>query len=131
MRNSLSTKTLIIFLVMAGAAGLNGCSWFQFPGVYKLAIQQGNIVTQEMVDQLKPGMTKRQVNYVLGTPLIKDSFQQDRWDYYYSLRDSQGETTTKRLTVYFQNDALTHFAGDYRPSDFQTAGQTESVESGT
>lgn len=129
MRKSATAKTVASLLVIATMAGLNGCSWFQFPGVYKLTIQQGNIVTQEMVDQLEPGMTKRQVNYVLGTPLIRDSFQQDRWDYYYSLRDSQGETTTKRFTVFFQDEKLTHFVGDFRPSDFQTAEQAEASES--
>jgi len=97
--------------------GLGGCSWFQFPGVYRLAIQQGNIVTQEMVDQLQPGMTKRQVNFVLGSPLIKDSFHQDRWDYYYSLRDPHGDTRKERLTIYFSNDQLTHMTGDYQPSN--------------
>lgn len=123
MRNSVLRKILLNLLVIAGAVSLNGCSWFQFPGVYKLDIQQGNIITQEMVDQLEPGMTKRQVNFVLGTPLVMDSFQQDRWDYYYSLRDSEGETTTEKLTVFFNNDQLTHFVGDFRPSEFQTADE--------
>lgn len=124
MRKSLLTKTLASILVIAGLASLNGCSWFQFPGVYKLDIQQGNIITQEMVDQLEPGMTKRQVNFVLGTPLVMDSFDQNRWDYYYSFRNSEGETTTEKLTVYFDNDQLTHFAGDFRPSTFQTADES-------
>jgi outer membrane protein assembly factor BamE len=115
MRKSPRFKTLACILILTGAVGLTGCSWFQFPGVYKLGIQQGNILTQEMVDQLQPGMTKRQVNFVLGTPLIRDSFEQDRWDYYYSFRDSEGETVKKRLTVFFENDQLTHLTGDYRP----------------
>lgn len=131
MRKSSTVKTITSLLVIALMASLNGCSWFQFPGVYKLTIQQGNIVTQEMVDQLEPGMTKRQVNYVLGTPLIKDSFQQDRWDYYYSLRNSEGETTAKRFTVFFQDEKLSHFVGDFRPGDFQTADQSDDAESGT
>ncbi|MCW8194708.1 outer membrane protein assembly factor BamE [Proteobacteria bacterium 005FR1] len=109
-------KTLTYTLVITSAVGLGGCSWFQFPGVYRLGIQQGNIITQDMVDQLQPGMTKRQVNYVLGTPLIKDSFKQDRWDYFYSFRNSEGETMKKQLTVYFENDQLTHLTGDYRPN---------------
>lgn len=57
-----------------------------FPGVYKLDIPQGNILEKEKVDQLKVGMNKRQVRYLLGTPLVIDSFEQDRWDYYYSYR---------------------------------------------
>jgi outer membrane protein assembly factor BamE len=128
MRKSHLIRTLASISVIIGAVALNACSWFQFPGVYKLTIQQGNIITQEMVDQLKPGMTKRQVNFVLGTPLIMDSFEQDRWDYYYSLRNSEGETTTERLTVFFQNDQLTQLVGDFRPSEFQTAGVREARE---
>ncbi|MGQ9426508.1 outer membrane protein assembly factor BamE [Gilvimarinus sp. F26214L] len=124
MRKSYLRKTLISILVIAGATSLGACSWFQFPGVYRLTIQQGNIVTQDMIDQLQPGMTKRQVNYVLGTPLITDSFQQNRWDYFFSVRDSEGETTTERLTVFFDDGGqLTHFVGDFRPSQLQTAGE--------
>ncbi|MEX1031913.1 MAG: outer membrane protein assembly factor BamE [Cellvibrionaceae bacterium] len=121
-------RTRAILLVIVGLVGMNGCSWFQFPGIYRLQIQQGNIITQEMVDQLEPGMTKRQVNFVLGTPLIMDSFQQNRWDYYYSLRNPEGQTTTERLTVYFQDDQLTHFVGDFRPSDVQTVDDSDIDE---
>ena len=102
-----------------------GCTWFQFPGVYRLDIQQGNIITQEMVDQLKLGMTKRQVNFVLGTPLIQDSFNQDRWDYYYSLRNSKGELSNKRFTVYFSNDELISAEGDFALS----TGESETSNS--
>ncbi|MGI1678952.1 MAG: outer membrane protein assembly factor BamE [Cellvibrionaceae bacterium] len=109
-------KFIGIPVILLGLMAINGCSWLQFPGVYRLNIQQGNIVTQEMVDQLKPGMTKRQVNFVLGTALIQDSFEQDRWDYYYSLRDSDGKTTKEKFTVYFEDDKLTHFSGDYQPT---------------
>ncbi|GAB1257443.1 hypothetical protein NBRC116494_19450 [Aurantivibrio plasticivorans] len=93
-----------------------GCTSFQFPGVYRLTIQQGNVITQDMVDQLKPGMTPRQVSYILGTPLIADSFQQDRWDYLYTLRDPEGNTKEERFTVFFKNGGLSHFTGDYMPT---------------
>lgn len=105
-------KTLTRLLIVTGLLGLAGCSWFQFPGVYKLTIQQGNIVTKDMLAQLEPGMTKRQVNYVLGTPLIIDSFHQDRWDYFYSVRNSEGETVKRKLTVYFDGDQMTHYEGN-------------------
>lgn len=98
--------TLLLVLTMTG------CS-FQFPGVYRLEIQQGNIVTQEMVDQLQVGMTKRQVNFVLGTPLIQDSFNQDRWDYYYTKRSIDNELSRKRFTVYFAEDKLIQVEGDF------------------
>ena len=83
--------------------------------VYKTEIQQGNVVTQEMIDKLKPGMTRSQVRFVMGTPLIVDPFHQDRWDYYYYLRRAN-ETTgeTRRVTVVFKNDLLIAVQGDTR-----------------
>jgi outer membrane protein assembly factor BamE len=105
------SQAAIIALTLSS---LSACSWFQFPGVYRLEIQQGNILTQEMVDQLEVGMTKRQVNFVLGTPLIQDSFNLDRWDYYYSLSNSKGDLTRRKFTVYFNDDTLHRVQGDYQ-----------------
>ncbi len=97
---------------------LGGCSVFKFPSVYTINVQQGNIVTQEMIDQLKPGMTKRQVNYVMGTPLVADTFNQDRWDYFFSIKSgATGKVIRKQFTIYFADDKLSHFEGDYRPGD--------------
>ncbi len=93
-----------------------GCSNFSFPGVYKLDIQQGNLVTQEMVDQLQPGMTAAQVRYVLGTPLLVDTFNQTRWEYLYSLQEGGKTRTQERLTVYFNEQGLlTGFSGNFIP----------------
>ena len=94
MRNALVLSVL--------TALLSGCL-----SVYKAEIQQGNVVTQDMVDKLKPGMTRSQVKFVLGTPLVTDMFHPTRWDYYYYLRRAN-ETTgeTQRLTVIFKNDLL-------------------------
>lgn len=94
---------------------LAGCTLF--PGVHKIDIQQGNLVTQEMVDQLRPGMTKRQVRFVLGTPLIMDTFNQQRWDYLLTQKLGGEARTQQRLTLFFEDDALTSFSGDFRPSD--------------
>jgi len=93
-----------------------GCSHVKFPSVYKVAIQQGNIITQEMVDQLKPGMTERQVRYIMGTPLIQDTFNPNRWDYFYSTRPAKGETTQERISIFFKEGKLSHFSGDFIPS---------------
>jgi len=96
---------------------LSGCgsvSSFSFPGVYRLDIPQGNIITQEMVDQLRPGLTKNQVIFILGTPLVRDTFHQDRWDYIYSFQPGGGERAQERLTVFFENNQLTHFEGDFQ-----------------
>lgn len=106
-------------LLLLALASLVGCQYFKFPGVYKVNIQQGNIVTQEMVDQLKPNMTKRQVRYIMGNPLIEDTFNPDRWDYVYTFRPAKGEPTKERITIYFKDDKLSHFTGDFVPSSAQ------------
>jgi outer membrane protein assembly factor BamE len=100
---------------------------FAFPGVYRLNIPQGNIVTQEMIDQLRPGLTKRQVNFILGTPLIKDTFDQDRWDYIYSFQSGGGQRVQENLTVFFENNELTHFTGDFEQTPENEQFDNESV----
>ncbi|MGH1371375.1 MAG: outer membrane protein assembly factor BamE [Cellvibrionaceae bacterium] len=101
-----------------------GCQYFQFPGVHKIDIQQGNIVTQEMIDQLKPGMSQRQVRYIMGTPLIEDTFNPNRWDYFYSMIPARGEPTKERISIYFEGDTLSHFSGDFVP----TAAQAQPAD---
>jgi outer membrane protein assembly factor BamE len=94
-----------------------GCSWLKFPGVHKVDIQQGNIVNQEMIDKLRPGMTQSQVQFVLGTPLVVDTFNSKRWDYFYSRMSSFGVKTEERVTIYFDNEGkLQRMTGDYLPS---------------
>ncbi|MBL4584755.1 MAG: outer membrane protein assembly factor BamE [Pseudomonadales bacterium] len=88
---------------------LAGCS---IPGVYRIDIQQGNQITQEMVDQLKPGMTDKQVRFILGTPLIIDSFHTQRWDYVYSMDKPNEPVQSKRLSVFFEDQLLHHFDAD-------------------
>lgn len=95
----------------------SGCSWVKFPGVHKVDVQQGNIVDQEMIDKLRPGMTKSQVRFVLGTPLVVDTFNQSRWDYFYNRVTSQGKETQEQVTVFFDaEDKLERMTGDYLPS---------------
>ena len=102
------------------SASLLGCSNLEFPGVYKIPIDQGNIVTQEMVDQLKPGMTESQVLYILGSPLLKDTFNEQRWDYLYSERKDDEPRTQYRMSVFFDAEGkLTSFKGDFIPSSAQ------------
>lgn len=104
------------YLLILAFALLSACGNLEFPGVYKISIEQGNIVTQEMVDQLKPGMSKSQVEYILGTPVIKDSFNSERWDYVYTIQPGKGERKQHRLTVFFQDELLHSFSGDFTPS---------------
>ncbi|MDG1485063.1 MAG: outer membrane protein assembly factor BamE [Porticoccaceae bacterium] len=94
-----------------------GCSWLKFPGVHKVDIQQGNIVDQEMIDKLRPGMSMSQVQFVLGTPLVIDTFNQKRWDYFYSRVTSADRKTEERVTIYFDSEGnLERMTGDYLPS---------------
>lgn len=103
---------LLLAIVLIHACG--------FPGVYKINVEQGNIVTQEMADQLKPGMTRRQVRFILGTPLIADTFNQNRWDYLYVKRNGMQVLSESRLTVEFEGDALVRVSGDFVPANWDS-----------
>jgi outer membrane protein assembly factor BamE len=107
-----NTKTLLTSLSLAGMLALAGCS---FPGVYKIDIQQGNVVTQDMVDQLRPGMTRSQVRYIMGNPLITDTFHAERWDYLYSIQPGGGERLQERISLMFNGDQLAGLGGDFMP----------------
>ncbi len=108
-----NTKLLLTSLSFAGLLALAGCS---FPGVYKIDIQQGNVVTQDMIDQLKPGMTRRQVRFIMGNPLITDTFHAKRWDYLYSIQPGGGQRLQERVSLMFDNnDQLIGLAGDFMP----------------
>jgi outer membrane protein assembly factor BamE len=84
---------------------------------YRPDIQQGNFVSQEMLDQLKAGMTYDQVKFVLGTPLLTDVFHGDRWDYPFYLARGNGELTTSRVTVYFKDGKVDHWDGAHLPTE--------------
>ena len=79
---------------------------------YKIDIQQGNVVTQEMAGKLKAGMTRSQVRFVLGSPLVVDMFHSDRWDYIYLLQRQGRPDDRRRLTVIFDGDNLLRLEGD-------------------
>lgn len=106
--------TILVLLCLP----LGACSGFRlgFPGVYRIDIAQGNIVTQEMIDQLKPGMTKRQVRFIMGTPLIIDTFEPERWDYFHSMSKRGKQESQEHVTLFFENDKLVRFGGDFAPS---------------
>ena len=106
-------RFLILSLLLTA---LSACGNIGFPGVYRIDIEQGNIVTQEMVDQLKPGMNRNQVRFILGTPLVEDSFHQNRWDYIYTVRNGNTTKESQRLSVFFEGDELSHFTGTFVPT---------------
>ncbi|KEA64988.1 Outer membrane lipoprotein SmpA, a component of the essential YaeT outer-membrane protein assembly complex [Marinobacterium lacunae] len=102
-----------VFISVALAVLVSGCS--EFPGVYKIDIPQGNVVTQEMIDQLRPGMTESQVRYIMGTPLITDTFSPNRWDYLYSFKPGGEPRVQERVSLYFTDGKLSRLTGDFRP----------------
>lgn len=111
----------LALLAVAGCAreeqpnGYRTSSLEKLPFVYKMTVQQGNILTEEMVDNLTLGMTKRQVSFLLGTPLLTDFFHSDRWDYAYTIRRGHQPMENRFLTLYFKDDALMRIEGDMRP----------------
>jgi outer membrane protein assembly factor BamE len=84
---------------------------------YRPDIQQGNFVSEEMVAQLKEGMTQDQVLFLLGTPLLTDPFHADRWDYIFRLRKGNGDLTTSRVTVFFKDKLVSSFEGGDLPTE--------------
>jgi len=103
---------MIQFSRLAGLA-LCGIAVAACNPVYKLDIQQGNLFNKNLVDSLKPGMNKRQVTLVMGSPSIVNPFNQNRWDYVSTWRRGNGRMDTKDLVLYFENDSLARIEGDY------------------
>jgi outer membrane protein assembly factor BamE len=122
------SSTVRIGSALAALALVTGCSnplsrqsldnW----GItYKIPVWQGVVVTQEMVEQLKPGMTKDQVRFVLGTPILTDPFHAERWDYPFRYQPGRGRTEERRFTVYFKDDRLDTYNGDSMPTEEEFA----------
>lgn len=111
-------RLFLLFLVPVIVAGCKQNP--ELPAVispYKIDIQQGNVVTQEMVAKLKVGQTRSQVRFVLGSPLVTDAFHPDRWDYVFSLQRQGKSDERRRLTVIFEADKLVRIEGDVVPTD--------------
>ena len=84
---------------------------------YRIDVRQGNFVTQDMVAQLKPGLSRDQVRFILGSPLVTDMFHADRWDYVYRFQRGWGEPEQRILTVFFLDNKLTRVSGDVVAED--------------
>ncbi|MGH8616657.1 MAG: outer membrane protein assembly factor BamE [Burkholderiales bacterium] len=109
--------------LLRGCAGVltalaAGCAYIDKvpipPGIqpYRIDVQQGNVITPEMVMKLRPEMTRSQVRFVLGSPLLVDPFRTDRWDYVYVLEKAGKRAEKRQLTVYFENDVLLRLEGE-------------------
>ena len=134
-----------ILIYIAVAVTISGCSNFSMPSipklpkfdgsfiklpkVHKIDIQQGNVISQAMIDQLKPGMTKNQVKFIMGTPLIADTFNQNRWDYFYGLKPAEGEEVRERMVIFFKDDRIHTLRGDYMPTPIADESLTQEVDS--
>jgi len=101
-------------LIVGLALALASCGVPNIPGItpYKPDIQQGNYVSQDMVAQLKPGMTREQVRFLLGTPLLTDIFHADRWDYVYWREAQDGKRESRRVALFFTEGKLERVQGD-------------------
>ena len=95
---------------------------------YKIDVQQGNVLTQDMVAQLRPGLSKDQVRFILGTPILVDMFHADRWDYVYRLQKGKtGEVETRKFSTFFDPEGkLIRVAGDVVPAQTGAAAVPES-----
>lgn len=112
-----------ILIVMA-AVFLVACSMNNPLKPYKLDIQQGNVVTQDMIAKLRPGMTKSQVRFILGSPLLVDIFHGNRWDYVYRYQKEGKLTEERRITVWFDGDLLKRVTGDVVPGTAEDLNST-------
>jgi outer membrane protein assembly factor BamE len=93
-------RVVVVCAALAAALACQAC-------VYRMDIQQGNLLDVEQVDQVEVGMTRSQVRFLLGTPMVIDSFDADRWDYVYSLRHGRTREVTRRhLVVWFEGDTV-------------------------
>jgi len=118
--------------------GLAACSTINnyVPGFvkpYRADVQQGNWLTQEQVELLRPGMTREQVRFALGSPTLTSIFHADRWDYPYLFTPGHGQTEERRFTVYFVNDRLDRWTGDEQPArqPFQQKDTRRALGTGT
>jgi outer membrane protein assembly factor BamE len=126
--------------VALGALVLTGCASMTAPfvtylplitqfGVYKLDINQGNYLSQDMVEKLKVGQTKPQVRAALGTPLITSAFRDNRWDYVYEYQSAGRVREHRQFTVYFTDDLLARWEGDEMPQSAQDLNRVAATRS--
>jgi outer membrane protein assembly factor BamE len=118
MKNLMLSSLCVALL---GGCGLTSLKLpeLKLPRVYKISVQQGNVINQEMVDRLKPGMTRNQVSFILGDTVVKDPFEPNRWVYLYTLDVPDYFYQTLRVTLDFEDDLLTTISGDLVPQNQQ------------
>ena len=119
-------RILVLLLSPLLSFLLGACSWLE---PHRIEIQQGNYVTQDMVSQLKPGMTRDQVRFVLGTPLVTDIFHGDRWEYVFRRQKADSRAVEHgRISVFFSDNKLERVEAERVPTPPVAGAQPESVE---
>ncbi|NMG43476.1 outer membrane protein assembly factor BamE [Aromatoleum toluvorans] len=124
-------RVLILPAVVAVAGLMAGCSFTSLTNhlnPHRVDVRQGNYVDQEMVARLKKGMTREQVRFALGTPLVTDIFHSDRWDYVYIFRPGRGDPQQRVLSVFFDGDKLDRVSGDVQSGDAPAAAAASQTE---
>lgn len=106
------------FLILISACSRNFDGSLSSPLIYKIDIQQGNAIEQKMLAKIKVGMDKKQVKFILGTPLLIDPFRNDRWDYIYSLQKNGVAREQRLVTLHFKDSKLSYLSGDIKNSAF-------------
>ena len=124
----ISLKRLAILPLMFAVATLSACGFVGFPGVYKIDVEQGNLVDQEMIEQLEPGMSRRQVRFIMGSPLVEDTFNPDRWDYPYVIRNGPRVIREAQVSLFFDGDVLREIRGDYLPEWARDSEDAQAAE---
>lgn len=108
-RPAARTTALVLIAVLGTGSG---CQMPDLPGLYRIDVQQGNVIDREMVSRLEIGMEESKVRFILGTPLLVDPFNPDRWDYIYTLRQGSEPTVRRHLALYFTDGRLARVEGD-------------------
>ena len=114
--------------IVCASVLLVGCSIPKprLPRVHKLTVQQGNVITQAMIDKLKPGMTRSQVAFIMGEPVFRNSFNDDRWDYVYTIELPGVYTQNRTVSLFFHEELLAYFTGDMAPT--RETGQVQDQQ---
>jgi len=109
---------ILMLTIVCASLLISGCTLKRpkLPRVHKLTVQQGNVITQKMIDKLKPGMTRSQVAFIMGEPVVRNSFNDHRWDYIYTIELPGVFSSNQTVSLYFVDDVLAYFTGDLVPS---------------
>ncbi len=116
----LSKKSILALIFLTGT--ISGCSIESLPYIYKVEVQQGNLLTQADLKKVELGMSKRHITYLIGSPNIIDPFHQDRWEYIFTIKPSRGDYKENKITMIFDDeDKLKEIKGSGVTEDYLTS----------